>query len=298
MEDVIKKCPFCQRHKTIHKHYVHLPLKNIEQMNPWDEVHVDMIGPWKVVINNFEYQFRAVTCIDAIIRLPEIIPVENAKSKTVAQAFEDHWLSRYPIPRRCIHDNGNEFLGPEFRQMLARNGIQSIPTTVKKTQATSMVERLHQTLKTNLSISLQENPPNSYEDVSSLIQRKCAAAQFAIRTTVHSQHKVSPGELAFGRHMLYPFSKQVDWKQLLQNKQTLIDQANIKENSKRRFHDYKEQDLVLILNKATTKGKLEPITLPEGPWKITQVHTNGTVSILRNNYVERINIRRIRPFFK
>ena len=107
IEEVLKRCLFCQRHKTIHKHYGHLPPKNIKEINPWDEVHVDMIGPWKVVINNFEYQFRAVTCIDAVISLPEVIPVEDAKSKTVANAFEDHWLSRYPIPRRCIHDNGN-----------------------------------------------------------------------------------------------------------------------------------------------------------------------------------------------
>ena len=97
--------------------------------------------------------------------------------------------------------------------------------------------------------------------------------------------------------MLFPFSKQVDWKQLLNQKQDTVDQSNIKENSKRRFFDYKEGDLAFIFNKQT-KGKLEPTTLNEGPWKITQIHTNGTVSILRNKHIERINIRRIRPFFK
>ena len=77
----------------------------------------------------------------------------------------------------------------------------------------------------------------------------------------------------------------------------MIDKANIKENAKRHFFDYKIGDLILILTKQEHEGKLEPNTLPEGPWKITQVHTNGTVSILRNNYIERINICRIRPFF-
>ena len=104
--------------------------------------------------------------------------------------------------------------------------------------------------------------------------------------------------MSFGRHMLYPFSRQDDWQQILSRKQEIIDKANIKENSKRQFFDHKIGDLILILNKQNNKGKLEPNTLPEDPWKITQVHTNGTVSILRNNYIERINIRRIRPFFK
>ena len=73
-----------------------------------------MRGPWKVTMNNFEYQFGAVTCIDAIIKLPEVIPVDNERSQTVSNAFEDHWLNRYSKPRKCIHDNGNEFIGPEF----------------------------------------------------------------------------------------------------------------------------------------------------------------------------------------
>ena len=68
----------------------HLPSKNVQHLNPQDEVHVDMRGPWKVNMNNFEYQFRAITCIDAIIKLPEVIPVDNARSQTVANAFGDH----------------------------------------------------------------------------------------------------------------------------------------------------------------------------------------------------------------
>jgi len=80
-------------------------------------------------------------------------------------------------------------------------------------------------------------------------------------------------------------------------KQQVINTHNIKENSRRRYFDYKVGDKILILNKSTFRGKLEPSTLPEGPWKILQVHTNGTVSILRNSYVERLNIRRIRPYF-
>ena len=75
--------------------------------------------------------------MDSIIGLPEVIPVDNATSITVAHAFEDNWLSRYPCPLRCLHDNGNEFLGPAFSLMLERNKIKSEPTTVKKKKKTS-----------------------------------------------------------------------------------------------------------------------------------------------------------------
>ena len=117
----------------------------------------------------FEYQFRVVTCIDAVINLHMVIPVDDAKSKTVANAFENHWLSQYPSPIRCIHDNGNEFLGPEFATMLAKNIITSIPKIVKTSQANAIVKRLHQIFNTTIVFSLQENYLQSFDKVPSLI---------------------------------------------------------------------------------------------------------------------------------
>ena len=107
----VRKRKYCQRCNKQTQKYDHLPPKNIDHLKPWDEVRVDLIGPWKVVINQFEYYFRALACIYPIINLPEIIPINTATSREVADAFEDQWLGRYPFPQRCIHDNGNEFLG-------------------------------------------------------------------------------------------------------------------------------------------------------------------------------------------
>ncbi len=47
-----------------------------------------MIGPWKVTINHFEYQFF-FTCIDSVVCLPETTHVYSATSRTVTQAVED-----------------------------------------------------------------------------------------------------------------------------------------------------------------------------------------------------------------
>ena len=93
--------------------------------------------------------------------------------------------------------------------------------------------------------------------------------------------------------MLYTFAKQIDWKQISNHKQEIIEKTNIKETSKIKYFDYKENDIILFLNKQGPKGKLKPSTLPEGQWKITQVHTNGTISTLRKNYVERIMLKEL-----
>ena len=233
-------------------------------MCPREEVSADMIGPWRVTINNFEYHFRALICIYTIIGLLEVIPVDNATSTSVASAFENNWLSRYPSPVRCLHDNGNEFLGPAFSSMLTRNRIKSVPTTVKNPQSDSTVERMYQSISAIIAISLRENPPVKYEEVSNLVFNKCTAAQYAIRSTVNISLKHTPGELAFGRDMILPIPSKVNWKDLFQRKQDVITQRNEKENQSRKNHDYKVGRRILILNENQHKSKLEPSVLNEG----------------------------------
>ena len=87
-----------------------MPPEQIKHLSPWEEVSVDMIGPWKDIINKFEYLFRALICIDSTIWLPDVVPVDNVTSLSVAQAVDDNWYSRYPVPLRYLHDNGNMFL--------------------------------------------------------------------------------------------------------------------------------------------------------------------------------------------
>ena len=174
--------------------------------------------------------------------------------------------------------------------MLIRNKIKSVPTTVKNPQSNAIVERMHQSISTMIANSLRENPRVKYEDVLNLVFTKYMASQYVIRSTVNMSLKHRPEELAFERDMILPISIKINWIKLFQQKQRIIVQNNKKENHSRKNHDYKVGQRVLILNKNQHKGMLEPTVLNEGPWPITQVYINGTVTINRNNYVERINI--------
>ena len=150
---IVATCDGYQRGKvTGQQKYGHIPLPDDHQVEPWDSVHVDLIGLWKISIQ-FEYEFRALICVYSVIDLPEVIPVYNATLVVVAQTFENDWLSRYPAPMRCIHDNGNKFLGPAFTEMLRRNKIKSVKTTVKNPQSNAFVECMHQSISTIIAIS-------------------------------------------------------------------------------------------------------------------------------------------------
>ena len=125
-------------------------------------VAVDLIGPWKVKIGvDEEIEFNALTRIDPVTNLVELIRINNKTSKHVTEQFENVWLARYPRPNKCVHDNGGEFIGFEFQQALQRAGVIDSPTTSRKPQANPVCERLHQTIANILRSTLKQNAPNN-----------------------------------------------------------------------------------------------------------------------------------------
>jgi lipopolysaccharide biosynthesis regulator YciM len=71
---------------------------------------------------------------------------------------------------------------------------------------------------------------------------------------------------------------------------------NKRENSSRISHDYKVGDKVLLKKPGKHLRKLEaPRT---GPHTVAAVYTNGTLHIQKGKVNERVNIRRLLPYFE
>jgi hypothetical protein len=60
----IEKLKFkdCQTHKLEGHGYGFLHKQEV-QIAPWEEVAIDLIGPWKVKINGRQVEFNASTCV-------------------------------------------------------------------------------------------------------------------------------------------------------------------------------------------------------------------------------------------
>ena len=110
-------CTECQRHKQDGKGYGLLPERELREQ-PFNEVAVDLIGPWKVQVRGRGYEFKALTSIDPVTNLVELTRIDNATSEEITRKFAQSWLARYPWPTRCVHDNGGEFIGWEFQELL------------------------------------------------------------------------------------------------------------------------------------------------------------------------------------
>ena len=171
--------------------------------------------------------------------------------------------------------------------------IQIANTTSKNPQANAVCERMHQTVANVLRTLLHGKRVTTETQANDIMDEALAMAMYAMRATVHTTLGTSPGAIVFSRDMFLNIPLVADWHMLTKKREHLINYNLRRENKKRRRWDYEVgQDVLKKIHDPTKLGKRHT-----GPFKISQVHCNGTVSVeLRPGITERLNIRRVTPY--
>jgi predicted aspartyl protease len=277
IDSYISNCITCKKAKAHggRQHYGEIPLKKSSTtVNPFDEVHVDIIGPYE--------GFYALTVIESQFRWLEVSIQENKTSKVTAENFDTIWLCRYPRPLRVIHDLGSEFVGNEFQELLQSYGIKSKPITAKNPQANALCERVHLDLM---------NMVRCYPDVP--WTKSIQYAAFAVRAGYHTILNASPCQLVFGQDMLTRELFHANWNYLSKRRYLQMMRDNERENQNRIQHIYKIGDVVMCRVPPIGRKKTEQVA--QGPYIIKEVYENGTVLLDKGSVEDRVHIRRIFP---
>jgi hypothetical protein len=261
---------------------------------------MDMIGPWPVQYestitpgkNSIE-KIQALTVLDKATGWPEFIATKNKSSYHISILFDSDWLCRYPRPQHVIHDNGAEFTGSAFQELLSSYGIRAKSTSVRNPKSNGVIERVHLTMGDMLR-TMKFSGNDWFQD----LQRTLDAVAWAIRATINPVIKYSPCHLAFNHDMIFRKATTIDWQHINNEHNKITAASNSKENSTRINKEYKIGDKILLVlgtDELRSQPKMDKPT--RGPFLITNVHNNGTVTINRGNFTETINIRRIKPFY-
>ena len=291
----IEACNTCALNKRGGKIYGETAPRDASVL-PWQEVHCDSIGPWKIDLRARTLTFHALTMVDPCTNLVEIKRTLTTTAQENAAALENTWLARYPRPLRIVTDQGPEF-SQEFTDMCGNHGITHSTSTSRNPQGNAIIERTHQTIGQVLRTVVKSRNPRSIHEAEAVIEETLATAMHACRCACNSSLNFnSPGAIAFSRDMFLDIPLYADILAIQQNRQLLVDRRLLRENAKRIRHDYAVGDLVWKKEYLGLSDKLKDTV--SGPFPIEHVHTNGTVTIRLSPYVlERINIRRIRPKF-
>ena len=292
IEDIIGRCDTCQRQKLVGRGHGETAPREAALL-PWRDIAVDLIGPWTIEVAGQPMTYNALTVIDLVTNLVEVVRITNKSAAHVGLAFENSWLSRYPLPVSVVYDQGGEFVGNAFQETLRRHNINGQPITAKNPQANSVCERMHQVIGNALRALSTLNPPAGAEDANQLMDTAIANAMFAHRASYSTALQTTPGAMAFGRDMVLDLPLIADLEMIRTHRQQLIDNRLIEANRKRFSYDYAIGEEVLKLNYKPNKGDPRG----SGPFTIERVHTNGTLTIRLNpNVIERISIRRVKPY--
>ena len=142
----------------------------------------------------------------------------------MAQKYAQVWLSRYPWPARCVHDNGGEFVGPEFQFLLQSCKIKDTPTSSRNPQANAICERMHQTVGNILRTLLHGEPPRDVTKAKDFIDEALSIAMHAMHMGVHTTLGSSPGNLVFNRDMFLNIPLIADWHAITQKREHLVNE--------------------------------------------------------------------------
>ena len=168
-------------------------------------------------------------------------------------------------------------------------GIKGKPITVRNPQANATVQRIHQVIGNIIrTFELEDNYLEEDDPWKGIL----SATAFAVRSTFHTTLQNSPGQLVFGRDMIFNIKHTANWEYIRARKQRIINKNNERENSKRKHYEYKVGDQVL-LHKGTQNKYETPYA---GPYNILKVNKNGTVSLKVKAVTDTYNIRRIIPY--
>ncbi len=166
--------------------------------------------------------------------LVELVRIDEKTSAHVAIKYAKVWLSRYPWPERCVHDNGKEFVGPEFQFLLQECKIKDAPTSSKHPQANAICERMHQMVGNVLRTLLHIEPSWDVTKAKDFINEALLIATHAMHPGIHTTLGSSPGNLVFNRDMFLNTPLIADWHAITQKCEHLINENLMRENCKQK----------------------------------------------------------------
>ena len=188
-----KSCLECQVHKKSTPNPQNRPLKPFLPDHPNQRVSIDLMGPFPVTENGFEY----ILCmVDNFTKWATAIPLKNKKGGEVAYEIIKNWYMIFGIPEEIHSDQGGEFTNDILARLNERLNVGHKVTTPYYPQSNSQVERWNRTLKESIKIYCEKK-------VSSW-DKYIFSTCYAYNTSLNATTGFSPYYLMFGNDPRLP----------------------------------------------------------------------------------------------
>ena len=277
IKEYVRHCPICEQNKKPNR-YNRCPMTRYHAGVPMERVHLDFLGPLPKTPRG---NLHILVMIDQFTKWIECIPLPSQTAEETARAAVGEFFSRFGYPLQVFTDQGRNFESRLFVGLCKLLQIHKARTTPYRPSANGQVERVNRTLIQAVRCFIGK-AQNKWDEYLPQIAG-------ALRSTVNSATGFTPNRLMLGREvhqpadLLYPVPKPRDATELVEDYQARLRKAlnsahevarsNLKGKQKRMKKDYdlkahlvqyKEGDLVYVLDTAQIKGKCRKLS---APWK-------------------------------
>ena len=183
--DICSSCSQCQLMK-VSRQCVVPPTLKIATAYPFQMVSVDLVE----FTRSRDGYIGCLVAIDHNSKWISVVPIKNKKSASISYAMEHlifPCLMRLPVS--ILSDNGPEFVGQSFEELLRRYNIKHICSTPNKPSSNGCVERVNRTLLELL---------RSIDDTTDW-REKLTTAVLTYNNTRHRELNMSPAEYLLGK---------------------------------------------------------------------------------------------------
>ena len=257
VNDVATTCEECQKRK-IQRMYAQPPILKLEVNEPFELMAIDCVS-FPVTANGY---VGMIVMVDHKSKFVYGAPVKNKSSKNVARVVQDVLLPMcIRKPQRMLSDNGPEFVGRPFQQMLDEWGIEHVRTTPYMPSSNGLAERTIRTLSEMLR--MMSKTDNEWDE-------HVGRVLSAYNMTVHSTTGISPCEYV------------LNFERFVRSRVGLSENdRNVWREASKRFASFKVGDKVL--KGVQEKGRLNVNKMREkfeGPYVVKKVMSNGVSYVL------------------
>ena len=263
VKGLVRGCLSCQRSKAVQ------PKQQGEAMvvvpdTPFSVVGVDICGPFP---KSNKHDFRhIVVFVDHYSRWIRLVPIKEATTESIANAFLKSWVNDFGTPELLVSDSGSQFTSDIMTDMGLKLGIKMHAFPAESQWRNGKVERVNRYIKERLRI-WKKKDYRQWPDLLPFIE-------MSHHFTTMPQYGLSPYEILFGMPHRIPFSsKQWTAHSQPEGASCLISMMHEKIHTIR--EDFQKKEEELVRNRLTKLNKARKNIAYEVGEKVI-VFTKGT----------------------
>lgn len=298
VEDYVRHCDACQRHKVSNKLYAGKLQPLSVPGRRWESVSMDLIVKLPTTAAGYD---SILVFVDRLSKMVHFVPTtETLNAQGFAVLFVNNVVRLHGLPRTLISDRGPQFNNKFWEKVCEILGMDKRMSSAYHPHTDGQTERTNRTLEEMLRsyVGYEQNDWDS----------QLACAEFAINNSWQESVKNTPFYLNYGQHPLTPASVQLPRdvpaasnyaEGIVENvrraracMEAAQQRMKAREDQRRREVSYKPGDMVLLSTKNISQPgpgvkKLKPLFM--GPFEVIDMVGKAAVKLRLPSQWKRIH---------